>query len=455
MILRDYIRNISREAVVDGVKNIKRYHIGSQKLISDTNPLITNSILAVKNHSDATKSYRIKQAKINTFLAASSLAHLLDGWTYLSNSFNALLSGDEATSIHLGYYAELRSAMAILATEGLGVFNDKHLGAFSTSTNLEYPTNYYKGNPPNVSYKQPSSATHLFVWDAMEKWSNSSYKQNDEILKIFKVKNKNFFELTEYFHPSTTVSTLHTVQTIKSWLKEWCFDIRSYRSDRNSRNNVSYRPQRISKFNERINFKNILNEINSFWSVISPSNTDKFSLLDMYLLRKLFASLFSGITTTETRSDLITRAFSEHGINDRMLFDFLDFQSPYAADHIIFNYASIRKTSPLSIIARATLLLRVAVGLVSQLYKSGGINKLELDFVWNNYAVNNGFWQEGSAFTDFNQLWSEIQTSLDDLKIDINSLGADNNLYSIKERNPEGIIYAGQINRACLWGLDL
>lgn len=454
MGLSNHIRRASREAVVDGVRHIKRYHINSNKILSNSNPLVLNSIQSVKKHTDATKSYNISQSKINSFLAASSLSHLLDGWLYLSNAFNAVLNGDEATATHLSYYAELRSAMSILATEGIGVFRDKHVGVYSSTTNGAIPENYFKGAVPNRKYVQPRYTTHTFVWDAMEKWANSAYKPNSEILKIFKVHGRDFHELTEFFHPSVAVSNLLTVQTVKDWLKEWCFDIKKYRNDRDSRNESSYRPQRINNFNQTIDFNNIISELDKYWSIISPSGVDKFSLLDKYLLRKLYDTLFSKITTTSTKHELITGAFTQLGITDNPLFNFLDYQVPFQNDHIIFSQASLRKTTTLSILARATLLLRISVGLVSQLYKDGGIQKDELNFVWNQYGLDGGFWSPGNIYTDFNNLWIDVQSSLDDLKLDIQTLGANANIYEIKSRNPQEIIHFGQINRAGLWGLD-
>jgi len=454
MRLTYFVRKASKDAVLEGVKNIKRYQLLSQKIISERNPLITNGINSIFKHADDRKLYRIDQSKINSFLAASSLSHMLDGWMYLSDSFNALLNGDEGTAVHLCYYAELRSAMSILASEGIGVFDRKHIGVFSSNTNSEYPKNYYKGTPPNLSYKQPTSPTHTFVWEAMDKWANSAFKPNSDILKIFKVKGKNFYELTEYFHPSTAVSTLLGIQTIKSWLKDWCFDIKSYRNDRETRNEVSYRPQRIKDFNKIIDFQAIINGLDSFWTVMSPLATDRYSLLDTYLLRKLYAGLYDNIDNPGQRSDLIRNAFNQYGINDETLFNFLDFQHPYNDDHIIFQQANIKQTTPLSIIARATLLLRISVGLVSQLYNAGGINKTDLDFVWENYGIDCGFWNSGSTPLDFNNLWSDIQPSFNDLRSDINTPGVDNSMYSIFGRNAEAISHLGQINRACLWGLD-
>lgn len=452
MKLGHYIRNISREAVVDGVKNIKKYHIGSDKIISDRNPLITNGPKAVIKHADRNKNFTIPQRQINSFLAASSLSHMLDGWSYLSHAFNAVLSGDESAATHLSYYAELRSAMSILATEGLGVFNTQHLGVFSLTSSTEFPTNRYQNNGRRINERKP---THQFTWDAMEKWAKSPSKPSCELLKIFKVSGKSFYDLTEFFHPTTATSTLHSNSIIKTWLKEWCLDIKLYRNDRENRNDASYRPQRINNFDTTLDFKSMFNDLDKYWSVISPSNTDKFSLLDKYLLRKLYSSLYSQLTTAVPKEELIRNAFYEHGLSDETLFDFMNFKAPFSSDHIVFTNANIKNTNTLSIFARATLLLRISIGLVSQLFNDGGMNKNELNFIWQNYGIENGFWNSTQNMSsDFLNLWSDIQPSFSDLVSDINTLGNNNDLYSIKKRNPEATLYFGQINRACLWGLD-
>ena len=454
MRLAEYVKKSSKQAVVDGVKSIKRFHIPDSKLLSNKNPLLTNAILAVDRHTDGRNSYSIQQTKINQFLAASSLSHLLDGWGYLSTAFNALLSGDEAAAIHLAYYAELRSAMSILSTEGIGVFSKKHISAFSATTNFEFPTNYYKNNNPAGKYVQGGSPTHVFVWEAMEKWSNSSTKPGDDILKVFKVEGLNFYELIEYFHPATAGSSLLTTQTVKNWLKEWCFDIKHYRKDRESRNVASYRPQRIKDFGTYPDFKLIINELSAFWNVISPSPQNKFNLLDKHLLRKLFGSLYSALTPAQPIDDLISNAFDQHGINDQTLFDFLGYKAPFSNEHVIFNYASMRKTTALSIIARATLLLRISVGMVANLYQAGGLRKADLEFVWNKYGVENGFWSPGAPIANHDDLWFDLEGMFSDLKTDINGTGAVNDLNSIRKRNVVEMTHFSQIHRACLWGLD-
>jgi hypothetical protein len=452
MKLGYFIRQTSREAVIEGVKNVKRYHIPDEQIISLRNPLVTNGINALKRHANVNKSYTINQAKINTFLAASSLSHLLDGWMYLSNAFNALLNGDKGGAIHLSYYAELRSAMSILATEGVGVFDQKHIGVFSPSTNCEFPKNYFKGTPPSVSYKQPPSPTHIFTWDAMEKWANSAYKPSPEILRIFRIRGFDFIELTEFFHPRAT--PVLSVKIVKQWLKDWCFDIKSYRNDRANRNEVSYRPQRIKEFDKPVDFNSIITDLTLFWEALSPSQRDRFMLLDTYLLRKLFRTLYDKLSPRQTYEELVVNAFEQRGLHDQTLINLLSFTEPYQNDHLIFRHARVDELTPLSIMARATLLLRIAVGMVSQLYRSGDVAKNELGFVWNSYGIDSGFWPTGSIPNDFDVLWTDVQTPISDIKDDIVNNSTTNDLFSIRLRNNSRMAFLPQINRACLWGLD-
>ena len=56
--------------------------------------------------------------KLADYAAASIPLHLSDGWCLLARAAGAVTNGDWPNAIHLGYYAELRAAMALLATQG-------------------------------------------------------------------------------------------------------------------------------------------------------------------------------------------------------------------------------------------------------------------------------------------------------------------------------------------------
>lgn len=438
--------------VVQGARHMKRYYLPQNKLISDSNPLEKN-IKSIIKHSDDTNSFTIKQNDINSFMAASSMSHMMDGWSYLSCSLDALLRGDKAASIHLAYYAELRSAMSILATEGIGVLNNKHIGVFSPNTNMEYPTNIYRGVPPNRTCKQPKSPTHVFVWEAMQKWTDSAFRPHTDILEIFKVRGHNFKQLTEFFHPKATIFLNNKI--IKTWLKDWSFDIKAYKDDRENRNTSSYRPQRIKNFNEQLNYEEIINDISDFWNVLSPSQGNNFDLLDIFLLRKLYAKLYEVINPPEPIRELIENAFDELGLHDTQLINFLSGEIPFEDDHIIFNKASELKVSPISMIARSILLLRIASGNTSQVFKNAKISHSELNFVWDNYGVDNGFWSSGTMPDNFEALWSDVETHIRDVKDRMNVLPKQNDLASILKDNAYDLSFFKQINRACLWGIAI
>lgn len=60
------------------------------------------------------------------YIAASVALHSNDGWSYLGRSVACLLAGDTHRALHLAYYAELRAAMSLLASAGIGIFNNQH-----------------------------------------------------------------------------------------------------------------------------------------------------------------------------------------------------------------------------------------------------------------------------------------------------------------------------------------
>src|SRR5262249_16005771 len=83
-----------------------------------------SDVVSKIKEDNANNSLNAKQ--LAQYIAASGFLHLVDGWSYLGRSVQSLLRGDPHRAIHLAYYGELRAAMSILATEGIGVFNRNH-----------------------------------------------------------------------------------------------------------------------------------------------------------------------------------------------------------------------------------------------------------------------------------------------------------------------------------------
>lgn len=102
----------------------------------------------------------LRHADLQSYVAASSVIHCMDSWSYLARAIEAELSGDFSGARHLAYYAELRAAMSLLASGGIGVFKNKHVSV--------------KADRRCESIAK-SGGTHEFVWDALEFWARQSF----------------------------------------------------------------------------------------------------------------------------------------------------------------------------------------------------------------------------------------------------------------------------------------
>ena len=76
-------------------------------------------------------------SNLTEYIGASTLGHCFDGWSYLGRATEAELAGDPGSARHLGYYAELRAAMSLLAGDGIGIFNNSHVSVNGSGDVLE------------------------------------------------------------------------------------------------------------------------------------------------------------------------------------------------------------------------------------------------------------------------------------------------------------------------------
>lgn len=443
-----FVKNASREPVIDSFKTIKRRYLHHNKLIANSNQLKSDAIKAIKKHNDPSKTFQLRTNDVNTYVAASSISHILDGWGYASQAVYSLLSGNKGAAIHLAYYAELRAVMSLLAAEGIGVFDSKHIGLigaddFSVFVKLKKNNETGAGRP---------LGTHVFAWEALEKWCNSNVKPSYDLLRVFRVNGHSFSDLLPGFHP--LASQLVSSNIAKNWLKQWAFDVKKYKSDRELRNFVSYRPQTITGFPQNFDFKAAISNTYELLKVLSPSGSNPFDYLDKLLLKALFEDLYANhaIASRGSLSDLIDDSFNHVGASlDLTTKNILLSGTPIKQSHLIFSEASKNVVEALPVISRAALLLRVATGSASILLEDAGVNKSDLDFVWANYGFNNGFWETPKPVSQFYELWSELETEFSEINTEIAPL--NNSSYFIRREIEEDLNKLSQFNRACLWGI--
>jgi hypothetical protein len=213
------VRKASSKAIVIALGRLSRY-ASKNKWISETNRYRNNTVNNIED------DYRggVKQKALVEYIAASGPLHCADGWSFLSRGVEACERGNPSVAVHLGYYAELRAAMAILATQGIGVF-DKH---------------HYIVETPS-SCQLINSSTHVFTWAALEFWA-SLPKSGEDLLKVFHVRGNTLWSWLNAYQSSTTISS--TVAS--SWLKTWGLDLQLLADDQGVRNEASYRPNDIA-----------------------------------------------------------------------------------------------------------------------------------------------------------------------------------------------------------------
>jgi len=202
-----FVKNASREPVVDSLKVIKNRYFPKQQLIANGNRLKGDAISAIRRHCNS--SIRLNSNDVNTYVAASSISHVLDGWGYLSSAVNAFLNGNSGVAIHLAYYAELRAVMSLLAAEGVGVFSNEHIG-ISKNNGFDLFLKYKRKERVRgrggyrTETKESKIGTHVFAWEALEKWCRSDVKPSFDFLRLFRVKGHTFSDLLLGFHPGAT-----------------------------------------------------------------------------------------------------------------------------------------------------------------------------------------------------------------------------------------------------------
>tara|TARA_A100000171_G_scaffold27215_1_gene25388 strand:+ start:4924 stop:6294 length:1371 start_codon:yes stop_codon:yes gene_type:complete len=456
--MQNFIDNASNISVIAGAARIKSNNLINGCLIDPTNILATDAARIVSRHFTANGNRGLfSQDDINVYLAASSLLHTLDAWVYLSHSVGSLLKGDPGISIHLAYYAELRASMSFLASEGIGIFSGVHLNVDSQNNTNQDPLPYRNG-------RKSGWGTHKMVWEAIEKWSTSTVKPTTpDILKVFSVNGKGFDKWALAF-PNSSVLTGNGV--IKQWLTNWNLDVNNFKSDRDDRNIVSYRPQRTSIITAKHSVNEIIDELSSYWNLMEPSQSSRFQVLDRHLLKmflqKLYTQLSPAIKATLTLEEAIKSTFDVLGESHNQ--SFIDFLKDTSTSHKIFLEAQEIAIDPttgsinaLAVIARATLMLRISTGSTSVIFKEAGISMQDLDRLWDQYGIDSGLWSSGNAPQDFIELWDDIQDHIQDIDDWAEIRKPDLSLFHIYEDAsiPLSFNYYKQFNRAGLWGLAI
>ncbi len=139
----------------------------------------------------------------------------MEAWRYFGSALHALLRNSPSNALHLGYYAQLRSAMSLFAGSGISVKMENCFYLDATGRKF-----VFEGQP-----------THKIVWAMWKEWISHPYAREliGEHIK---------------FRPGYSLSAITYAPAAGQYLLDaWGYDLFNGAEDHTARNNASYEPK--------------------------------------------------------------------------------------------------------------------------------------------------------------------------------------------------------------------
>ena len=435
------MRAASRRVIRDAVRGLQRNWEAGSWLSSD-NSYREDVIREINRNKASGQNF----PHLSEYIAASAVVHCFDGWSYLGLALEAEMAGNPDAARHLGYYAELRAAMSLMASEGIGVFHNTHF----VLTEEETCRGIHSGG------------THEFVWDALETWA-SLPKSADTVLRIIKPSESVLGEWLDR-------SSLGVKFITSKWLRQWGLDLSRLAQDRIARNFVSYRPTAFTSSGPR-QIGEIMDSVSQFWRICDPEAGGGFPVLDRHLLRISLGLVFEEKHAQPPKQETANPIYEKQiqGIlgdlplsirsKDRWM-KFLSYETDGDPLEIVKDAAGEEEASHIyhskQVLARATLLLRVATGSVADILTEVEPDvRSKMGFWLDGVSVRRRLWAEASPPSSFNDLWSDIEDKLAIVRQWIDDGNQSNCPYDFWVANAAEASVLSTAERVFLWGARL
>lgn len=429
--------NCSGIAIQDAFERIIKTHIPNGHLIGERNFYKKDTRDRVNSLIPAT----LKANQMEEYIAASVIVHSSDGWNYLSRSIESLINGDIASAIHFAYYAELRSAMSLMASEGVGIFDKQHIWFNAAKT----PT-LFRG-----------FTTHSGADSGLKEWAKLSSKKE----LLFKLMRVNGITMADWIRETGfSTNSKYASSVINGWLKKWSIDLH-LKQDQSIRNVMSYRPHfKIPN----VNIEDTLNKLSEIWGLLEPNPSGGFPNLDRHLLRIALEDIYRKSTGNEPTGAsfnlFITKIFARLGEDTKQsLFAFLT-RATVPNDPFVFTEARkdrtnplVNKDDPLPLICRALLLLRLSTGSAYKLIDDSSLNKDNLRFWWESLCLEQGVTANIPSGIDSMDLYTDVKDSIDE--ISSYPPGSFLNIKDSFELVGQELFFIKQFQRSGIWGMGI
>lgn len=377
------------------------------------------------------------------YVAASAVAHSFDGWSYLGRALEAEMAGDPDAARHLGYYAELRAGMALLASGGIGVFDRKHV--------------VVRSNQQCEVFN--SDGTHVFVWRALRIWAESAAGR-DTILDSV---SPGGVRLSEWLNQFSIGSNFLAT----SWMTQWGLDLSRLAEDRTARNIASYRPTAFTTPGPR-SIEDTLRGILLLWEVCDPGANGGFPVLDSHLLRSSLEMAWRGsnaarhINSYQQQLQVVLNAVTPTSCPEGQWDQFLAFQNLDKGHGLIQdangNVDQYHKEHSKQVLARATLLLRISTGCSAILLGEAGVNGgSDLEFWKSGASVRRRLWPDADPVASSIDLWLDVESASESIDQWLHRVAEDPPLscHALWTEQAAAAATLATAERAFLWGIGL
>jgi hypothetical protein len=436
------VEALSRTDVVSTLAGLQRF-FPEPAWLGRTNRYSSNTVKRIKTEL-AAGGLR-NQRNLAQYISASGLLHCSDGWSYLGKALLSLVRGDPHRCRHAAYYAELRAAMAILATQGVGVFDRNH---------------FVIRAPNQVSRLSSSAGTHAIAWDALETWGSQT-TSGSAFASIIKPYGRSLSDWLEPIRPAGIIWP-----QARKWLLQWGLDLKLPAKDRSARNESSYRVDGIPEA-WYLNAPQTLTFARDVWTALEPASNSVFDSIDRHILRMTLESVFRSRTNRDASddparfADLVSMTVQHQDLGLKLAEDWTKFLTREISSQDLTIFAlsgqkpnSIQGSSCESMISRAVLLLRIASGSTVELMRDAGITNESVQFWWQSLGQNRGIWDGQWEEGQLTDLWADVQTFIGDLEA-FRQITPDEeqSFYRIADKLGGVLVGLSTCERVAIWSL--
>lgn len=376
------------------------------------------------------------------YISASAPTHLIDGWSYLGRTTDAILRGDLSAAIHFAYYAELRAAMSLLACEGIGVFNRKHPIIDKSGTSTSPVKNIELWNKVKKKYETQRASTHGTVWPLFYHWG--SLKRAGNLIEGLIAPAG--YTLRQWLDALSIPSSMRAIS--KKWLTTWGTDLTRLTDDHDSRNMSSYRPSEL-RLAPTPSAPSAIEFVADLWKLFEPTTGGRFPQLEKELLKRIVRASGKPITANALESNLgMPPATAENWQN---YFTNPDEPKPLTLSD---KNSDVDQTDcSFQVASRAALLLFLATGSTRKHLVDAGYSSDNLEFFWRRLCEARFAGPADTLPDEPIDLWSDIEATISEAETWGAGASPDASLGEWRREQPAVMNQIVSLELAVVWGL--